>query len=186
MSGTQVHRTARAILDYWLREVPPEKRFAKDEAIDRAIAERFGAAHDAIVASGAAEWRDDPAQLLAAVIAVDQFSRNLFRDDARAFAGDPLARELTGEALDKGWDAGMSAEERQFLYMPLMHSEDIADQDRSVALYATLGLPEAFDFAKRHRDQIAQFGRFPGRNAALGRESTPQEIELLKQPGSAF
>lgn len=174
------------MLRFWLVETPPEKRFAKDAEFDRVIAERFGALSEAVGRSHAAGWRDDPRALLAAIILLDQMPRNMFRGSARAFAFDPLAHELTLTALARGWDRGMTAEERQFLYLPLMHSEDPADQDRCVLLFEQLGMEEALRFAHLHREQIARFGRFPGRNAALGRTDTLEEKAFLAQPGSSF
>lgn len=180
-----VDEQAEAVLDFWLRQTPPERRFVRDGALDAEIAARFGTSIDAVAADHAAGWRAKPRTLLAAVILLDQFSRNIRRGRADAFANDPLARALTEEALAKGWDAGLSADERQFLYMPLMHCERLDAQVRALALFATVN-PLSADFAQRHCAQIAHFGRFPGRNAALGRVTTPAEAELLKQPGAAF
>jgi len=184
MSG--VKQDAETVLRFWLEETPAEKRFAVDPRLDAEIGSRFRAIMEEVAASRAAGWRDDPRTILAAIIITDQFSRNLYRGTPKAFATDGLARELTNIALDKEWDAGMAPIERQFLYMPLMHSEDLADQQRSVGLYNDLGLADAADFAVRHRDQIVRFGRFPGRNAALGRTDTPEEAKFLKEPGSRF
>lgn len=180
-----VDEQAEAVLDFWLRQTPSERRFARDEALDAEIAERFGGLIDAVAATHAAVWRAKPRTLLAAVILLDQFSRNSRRGRADAFANDPLARALTGEALAKGWDADMSAEERQFLYMPLMHCERLDAQVRALALFATVDANSA-DYADQHCAQIARFGRFPGRNEALGRNSTPDEKALLQQPGAGF
>lgn len=181
-----VQQEAEQVLRFWLDETPADKRFAKDESLDRAIAARFGPMMERVLASHAAQWRDDPRTLLAAIILVDQFPRNVHRGSARAFDGDALARELTGRALARGWDQELGPVERQFLYMPLMHSENIDDQDRAVLLYDALGLEDAARFAHLHRDQIARFGRFPGRNAALGRADTPEEAAFLTEPGSHF
>jgi uncharacterized protein (DUF924 family) len=135
-------------------------------------------------------WRGSREGRLALVIVLDQFSRNLFRDDARAFAQDAYAREVTRQAIAAGDEAGSGPFERQFLYLPFEHSEDMADQDRSVALFREL---EAFEetrglseWAVRHRDVVARFGRFPHRNAVLGRPSTAEEVAFLAQPGSRF
>src|SRR5205814_10592390 len=128
--------------------------------------------------------------MLALVLLLDQFSRNLFRGDARAFAQDAHARDCARQALARGDDLGFLPVERQFLYMPFEHSEELADQDLAVEKMRAL---EAFEqtrglarWAERHRDVIRRFGRFPHRNAILGRESTPEEIDFLKQPGSSF
>ncbi len=190
-AGTaEVHQTgiqaqAMSVLYFWLEAVPAEKRFAKDDALDAEITDRFAALRAAVVASEAAGWRDTPAATLAAIILIDQFSRNIFRGGAAAFAADPLARVLATHALAESWDQRLSMAERQFLYMPFMHSEDAADQARSVALFATVDEASA-DYARQHADQIARFGRFPGRNAALGRINTHAEEALLSQPGAGF
>ena len=182
MAAGEVDSAASQVLGFWFA-LAPERRFARDEALDREIGERFGALRDLVAASGAAEWRDDPRHLLAAVIVLDQFSRNLFRGEARAFAADPLARRLTAEALAKGWDTGMSNEERVFLYMPMMHGEDAESQRRSVALFTALGEEENRRFAVDHAEVFARFGRFPSRNAALGRKTTAEEQAYLDAGG---
>ncbi len=176
---------APAVLAFWFDEVGRDHWFAKSDALDAQIAKRFGAWRDAVVASGAKAWRDTPEHLLAAIILIDQFSRNLHRGKAAAFAADPLALELTRTALERRWDAGMTPDQRQFLLMPLMHSEALGDQRLALEEFARLGNADAFDFARRHHDQIARFGRFPGRNAALGRRTTPEEQDAL-DAGAAF
>jgi len=167
----EVHKSARGVLRFWLEEVPPEKRFARDAAVDEACRTRFGALREAAIATHGAGWRGEPATLLAAIILIDQFSRNIFRGDARAFAADPLARALAREALARGWDRGLSPVERQFLYMPFMHSEDMDDQVRSLALYGAPDMAFAAAFARDHAAEVAQHGRFTARDAALGRVS---------------
>lgn len=177
---------AAAVLGFWFGEVPADRRFAKDAALDRTIAERFGALRDAVLANRAEGWRDTPDGLLSAVILLDQFSRNIHRGSAEAFAADPLAQELTHEALERGWEHDYSPEERQFLLLPLMHAEDPAAQDLCVGKFETLGNPEALAFAHEHREVLLRFGRFPSRNAALGRTSTPEEEAYLRQPGAGW
>lgn len=169
--GWSVPEEAAAVLRFWLEEVPPEKRFAQDDALDAECARRFGALRERVIASHAAGWRGSPRAILAAIILVDQFSRNIFRGDARAYAADPLARALADEALIRGWDAGLSPYERQFLYLPFMHGETMADQVRSLALFTQPGLEMARDFAIGHAQDIARDGRFVGRDVALGRQS---------------
>ena len=166
-------------LDFWLRSTPPEKHFAVDPALDAEIARRFGALHAALASDISADWRATPRNTLAAIIVLDQFSRNLGRGTADAFANDPAALALTRMALDRGDDAGTTTLERQFTYMPLMHSENMADQDRSLALF-TAADQQHLKYAREHRATIARFGRFPQRNAALGRPSTPDEIAFLE------
>jgi len=175
---------APAVLTFWFDEVGRDRWFARSDALDAQIAKRFGPWRDAVVASAAKAWRDTPGHLLAAIILIDQFSRNLHRGSASAFAADPLALELTRAALERGWDAGMTPDQRQFLLMPLMHSEALADQSRALDEYSKLG-GDVRHFAKLHYDQIARFGRFPGRNLALGRRTTPEEQAALDM-GAAF
>lgn len=176
----QVHAAARAVLDFWFG-LTDEQHFAKDPALDREIAARFGALRDQVLASGTEGWRDDPETLLAAIILLDQFSRNLHRGNAQAFAADPLAVELTLAAVAAGWDAQFAPERRAFLYMPLMHAEDAKLQALSVEKFAELGIENNLKFARAHREAIARFGRFPGRNVALGRESTLEEERWLEE-----
>lgn len=186
MGEAEVHARAREVLDFWLDEVPEEKRFAKDAALDRTIAERFGPLRDLVMGSGAAGWRDDPDTLLAAIILLDQFSRNIHRGSAEAFTGDPLAQQLTRIGLDRGWDRTMSDDRREFLYMPLMHAEDPAIQKLCLEKFGELGDAENLRYARDHAEVIDRFGRFPSRNAALGRETTPEEAAYLSQPGAGW
>ena len=176
---------APAVLDFWFDEVGRDRWFAKSHALDGRIRARFAALHADLLASKAAAWRDRPDHLLAAIIVLDQFSRNLHRGKAKAFVADPAALELTMLALERRWDRELTPDRRQFLLMPLMHSEQRADQRRAMVEFATLGDPNALNFAQRHHDQIARFGRFPGRNAALGRRTTDQEQDALDS-GAAF
>lgn len=180
-----MRQQAQDVIDYWFVTVGKERWFAKDAALDREIAEKWGALHDEVLAANGEGWRDGPRRLLAAIILLDQFSRNIHRGKAEAFAGDALARRLTRRAIDKGWDQHMSRDYRHFLYMPLMHSEEMDDQEQCVALYEELGDPVVTRFAYLHRQQIANFGRFPGRNEALGRETTPEE-RIALEGGAAF
>lgn len=176
---------APAVLDFWFGQVGRDRWFAKSDALDERIRTRFAALHRDVVSSEAKAWRDSPDYLLAAVIVIDQFSRNLFRGSAKAFVSDRLALALTRIALDRRWDEAMAPDRRQFLLMPLMHSEAMADQERAMIEFGRLGDAEVLDFARRHREQIARFARFPGRNAALGRRTTPEEQDALEN-GAAF
>ena len=182
----EVHADALAVLRFWFEETPPERRFAKDPALDAEIRRRFGDLRDRVVADGALGWRSQPEHLLAAIVLLDQFSRNLHRDSAEAFAADGLALELTRHAIAMGWEDRYPPEQRAFLYMPLMHSEDAAVQAESVERFAALGIAENLKFAREHADVIAQFGRFPSRNAALGRAPTPAEQEYLSRPDAGW
>ncbi|HEX6733966.1 MAG TPA: DUF924 family protein [Azonexus sp.] len=170
---------------------PRAEWFRKDAAFDEAIRCRFLPAVETALAGELADWATTPAGLLALVIVLDQFPRNLFRGQARAFAGDAQARALADRALAAGWDQPLTAVEKLFLYLPFEHSEALADQARSLALFTALaaahpGHDGTLDYARRHHEVIARFGRFPHRNAALGRPSTPAEALYLAQPGSGF
>jgi len=164
--------------------------FAKDAAFDAAIRHRFLTLHEAAAAGMHAAWQERPGDCLALVIALDQFPRNLFRGEARAFATDAAALAAARLAVARGYDATMLPVERLFLYLPFEHSESLEDQWRSLALIAPLAAwPETADvygWTVRHWEIIRRFGRYPHRNAALGRKSTPAEIEFLAQPGSGF
>ena len=175
-----VHDAARDVLDFWFA-LPMEKQFARDAELDAEIASRFGALRDEVYHTAAAEWRDGPDQLLAAIVLLDQFSRNIHRDSPRAYEADALAVELCQLAIQRGWETRYAAEERAFLYMPLMHAEDIVLQRLSVAKFSELGganLP----YAIGHFEVIARFGRFPTRNAVLGRTTTAEEQAYISAP----
>ena len=170
------------MLAFWFDELTPEQHFAKDDKIDATIRKRFCALHDLVMASGAAGWRDAPDCLLAAVIVLDQFSRNIHRGTAQAYAADKLALSLTLEAIGKRWDDGMPPERAAFLYMPLMHAENVEAQRLSLQKFTALGQAENLRYAMEHAVVIEQFDRFPTRNAALGRASTPEERIYLSRP----
>lgn len=181
----QVHDMSVAVLDFWFG-MTTEQHFAKDEALDRTIVDRFGTVRDGVLRGRAEGWRDDPDTLLAAIILLDQFSRNIHRGTPEAFAADGLAVELTLAAIERGWEDRYPPDRRVFLYMPLMHAEDMAMQDLSVAKFEALGIDENIAFARDHRDVIAQYGRFPSRNAALGRQSTDAEQAYLARPDAGW
>ena len=171
------------VVAFW-KEAGPDKWFAKDEAFDALFRRRF---HDAHVAAARREldhWAETAEGSLALLILLDQFPRNSFRGTGHAFATDPLARTFARRALDAGHDLQVSNDLRRFFYLPLQHSEDLADQDRQVELFQTRMEREPNDrWAEHHRDVIARFGRFPHRNPALGRETTAEEAEFLKADG---
>jgi uncharacterized protein (DUF924 family) len=174
-----------AVLDFWFRGVGPSKWFSKDAALDASIRDRFQSLHSRLMRDeGIAVERPRPT--LAAVIVLDQFSRNMFRDTPRAFASDELARRLAREAVRRGLDRGLTRDERLFLYLPFEHSEDCEDQALSVELIRQLGNENLTKYAEAHKAIIDRFGRFPHRNAILGRVSTPDEIDLLKDPMGSF
>ena len=172
------------VLDFWFAD--PARWWRKDPAFDAEIRQRFEALHTAIERGDHEAWRQTPRGALAYVLVLDQFSRNMFRDTAKSFASDAQALAAAKDAIDRGFDAQLTPAERTWFYLPLMHSEALADQERCVALFQTIDAPENLDFAKKHRDIIVRFGRFPHRNAILGRPSTPEELEFLTQPGSSF
>ncbi len=188
---------AREVLEFWFgapgtpgHGQPRPEWFRKDPAFDEAIRSRFLALHARAALGECERWREAPASLLALVVVLDQFSRNLYRGDARAFSQDAQALACAEEMLARGWDARLLPVERQFAYLPFEHAEDLAMQDRSVSLFASL---EAFaetkgltEWAEKHRVIVRRFGRFPHRNAALGRESTAEETAFLREPGSSF
>lgn len=172
------------VLDFWFRQLSQRDKFAKSDSIDADIGRRFGDLYDRLA-------RELPAPAsargaLAAIIVLDQFPRNMFRGSAKAFATDGAALALSEAAIEQGFDRALSAEERQFLYMPFQHSEDRAIQARSVDLFARLGDADVLEYARRHCEIIERFGRFPHRNPTLGRESTEEETRFLEEPGSSF
>ena len=174
------------MLRFWFEEIPAENHFAKDPALDAEISRRFGRWVDDVAATDATHCWDDPNILLAAIIATDQFSRNIYRDTAAAYASDFLASWLSLYAIGKDWDDHYPPERRAFLYMPLMHSEDWRLQSLSVGKFEALGIEDNLRLAREHRDVVMRFGRFPSRNAALARTSTPEEEEYLSQPGAGW
>ncbi len=175
------------VIAFWFEELDAKQRFTKDEAIDQAIRTRFVTIHEDLVASFSVEDAlESPERALASIIVLDQFSRNMFRGSARSFASDSLALALAKAAVARGLDRQIEAAKRLFMYLPFEHSEALADQDCAVTLIAGLGDPEFDRFAIAHRDVIKRFGRFPHRNAVLGRSSTPEEIAYLAEPGAGF
>ena len=177
---------AEAVLRFWFVELEPRDWWRKDPELDQRIASRFGALLETAATGALAEWRTTPRGRLAEIIVLDQFSRNIHRGSAEAFANDALALRLAEEAVATGAALELPVEERRFFYMPYMHSESAAVHETAMRLFATPGLEKNLDFERRHKAVIDRFGRFPHRNALLGRESTAEEIEFLKQPGSSF
>lgn len=168
------------ILDFWFSPEAKPKWFTRDEAFDAEIRRRFAVIHESLCRGLHTEWTLTPRGLLAAIIVLDQFPRNMFRDSPLAYHSDPLALELAELGIAKGFDVRLSEEERQFLYMPLMHSESLETQEQGIAFFGELGNAVALDYAHQHRDIIARFGRFPHRNAALERATTPEESAFLQ------
>ena len=184
-----------AVLFFWFggpgeRGKRHKRWFEKSDAFDGEVRTRFLELHEAAAQGRLSSWKGRPDECLALILVLDQFPRHLYRGSARAFATDGLALEAARHALAQGFDRDMLPVERLFAYLPFEHSEALADQDLACALTKPLeAFPEtddAYRYAVAHRDVIRRFGRFPHRNAALGRASTPQEIEFLQQPGSSF
>lgn len=177
--------TPDAVHDFWFGELTGEDRFSGKPEIDALIRERFGALHAAAAASELWSWRATPRGLLAEIIVLDQFSRQIHRGSALAFASDPLALSLAQQLVASGGDTTLSTDERLFAYLPFMHSESPVIQAESVRLYETLGNDNALEYAVKHRDVILRFGRYPKRNAALGRETTAEEAAYIEERGDA-
>jgi uncharacterized protein (DUF924 family) len=176
--------TPHDVLSFW-RAAGPDKWFKKDTAFDEQIRGRFAQVYAAAAAGALAEWENTPDGALALAVVLDQFPRNMFRGDVRAYASDPLARAVAGRAIGRGFDRVFPAQERSFFYLPFEHSEDLADQERSVALCRATGDAELVKWAELHADVIRRFGRFPHRNALLGRATTPEEQAFLDGGGFA-
>ncbi|MFC4624939.1 DUF924 family protein [Daeguia caeni] len=168
------------ILSFWFSPRMRENWFSKSEAIDTEIREKFLPAYEAALNGDYESWKQQPESALALTIVFDQFPRNMFRGSPQAFATDGLALDIAKCALDHGFDQELSADKRQFFYLPFMHSENLDDQRRSVELYERLGDPYSLDFARQHHDIIARFGRFPHRNKVLNRVTTEEEADFLK------
>lgn len=198
MNDTPIDPRAAEVLDFWFGK-PDEAHylqtreawFRKDEAFDALIAMRFGTLIDAGLRGELAPWAQQPLSALAQLIVLDQFTRNTRRGSAGMFAGDAQALATARAMVERGDDLRLAAVQRQFVYLPFEHSETLADQLECLRLFARLSrdepsLTNLLEWAQKHHDVVARFGRFPHRNAALGRPSTAEEIEFLKQPGSGF
>lgn len=176
----------QTVLAFWFEETTPTQHFSKDVAFDATIRARFAATQAAAALGELAAWRDTPNGRLAEIIVLDQFSRNLFRDSAEAFACDRMALVLAQEAVRANADRAMSPAQKVFLYMPYMHSESSAIHVEAERLFRAPGLERNYEFELKHKAIVDRFGRYPHRNRVLGRQSTPQELEFLQQPGSSF
>lgn len=174
------------VLRFWFEEAKPQQHFGKDPAFDALIRRRFLETHNAASRGELYEWRAAPDGRLAEIIVLDQFSRNLFRDNAQAFACDAMALVLAQEAIRLGADQALAPHRRIFLYMPYMHSESRAMHAIAERLFRQPGVDANLKYELKHKAIIDRFGRFPHRNAILGRESTPEECAFLAQPDSAF
>lgn len=174
------------VIEFWFREIDEKMWWKKDPEFDRLIKTRFGELHGKASAGELFRWRDDALGSLAEVIVLDQFSRNMFRGQPKSFAFDNVALVLAQNAISKGFHMELPEVQRAFLYMPLMHSESPSIHIEAVKLFQELGNPRSLDFELKHKAIIDRFGRYPHRNEIMGRASTAEEDEFLKQPNSSF
>jgi len=179
-SSTKVN--ASDVVAFW-REAGPKRWYEKDFAFDQEIRERFLDVHEAAADGKLTAWERNAEGALALLILLDQFPRNMFRNDVRTFATDPMALSIAAGAIVRGFDAQVPAELRGFFYLPFEHSEDLADQERGVAFYKAAGDADGLKWTEIHADIIRRFGRFPHRNAVLGRATTPEEQAFLNGGG---
>ena len=179
-------QTPETILAFWFEEITPKQWWVASDDFDRQIESRFGALHAAAEHCELYAWRESAAGRLAEIIVLDQFSRNIHRNRPQAFANDVLALALAQTAVVAHADQALDPQRRAFLYMPYMHSESLAIHHIAEVLFSAPGMENNLDFELRHKAIIERFGRYPHRNALLGRSSTPEEIEFLKTPGSSF
>lgn len=174
------------VIEFWFDEIDPKQHWIKDTSFDQLIADRFGTIHAAAAQGELFQWREHDQGRLAEIIVLDQFSRNIFRDQADAFSCDAQALVLAQEAIANGADQRLAASMRTFLYMPFMHSESLLIHEQAVKLFQQSGLEDNYQFELKHKEIIDRFGRYPHRNEILGRTSSPEELVFLTQPGSSF
>jgi uncharacterized protein (DUF924 family) len=172
------------VIDFWFNN--KQKWFVKEPEFDTLIKERFLTVYNQAINRELENWKNKAESLLSLVLVLDQFPRNMFRDTPQAFSGDEISLFLAKEAIEKGFDLKLNSDQRRFLYMPLMHSELLLDQELSVELYSKMKNINTLNYATAHHDIIVRFGRFPHRNKILGRISTLQELEFLRTPNSSF
>lgn len=177
---------AQDVLQFWFHTLSDSQRFAKDEALDATLRTRFGATLLAAIRGELAGWRATPEGRLAEIVVLDQFSRNIYRDTPAAFAQDPQALTLAQELVASGQDQTLELTQRSFAYMPYMHSESLLIHAQALVLFTQPGMGSTLTFEQRHQAILARFGRYPHRNAILGRASTADELAFLAQPGSSF
>ncbi len=178
--------TPQDVLHFWFQELTPHLHFSKNADLDQTIRNRFLEIHSQILEGRTKDWKNSPEGALAEILVLDQFSRNMFRDTALAYASDHLAIQLAKMALKAGHDTQLPLEQRRFLYMPFMHSEQREDHEEAIKLFSQKGLEENLKFELLHKKIIDRFGRYPHRNEALKRTSTKEELEFLKQDDSFF
>jgi uncharacterized protein (DUF924 family) len=176
----------KAVIEFWFETIKPAQWWKKDAEFDRVITEQFGHWHTAAGLAELVHWRQHPEGRLAEIIVLDQFSRNIYRDQPKSFAFDGMALVLSQQAIDNDDDKKLDQQKRLFMYMPYMHSESKVIHQQAVVLFQRLGLEGNLEFELKHKAIIDRFGRYPHRNTILGRQSTEQEIEFLQQPDSSF
>jgi uncharacterized protein (DUF924 family) len=176
----------QSILDFWFTELSPKQHYAKDAPLDDAIRSRFAATLEAAARCELWAWRSTAQGRLAEIVVLDQFSRNVYRDTAASFAQDPLALALAQELVASGQDRELPLEQRSFAYMPYMHSESALVHAQAVALFSQPGMESSLRFMLRHKEIVDRFGRYPHRNAVVGRSSSVDELAFLQEPGSGF
>jgi uncharacterized protein (DUF924 family) len=176
----------QSVLKFWFEDSEPKDWFMKSDDFDEKVRQILGPLYEKAKTGHLDAWSQTPKGVVALCILLDQVPRNIFRGSPDSFATDGKALVLVKVALEKGFEKDLDQDEKSFLLLPLEHSEDLADQERSVELFKIHGSESGYDYAIRHRDIVARFGRFPHRNAVLGRENTEEETELLTQPGSGF
>ena len=180
-----------SIIKFWFEEITPKKQFKKDKDFDEKVKSRFGELLEKTKARELDSWKQSAESTLALIILLDQFSRNIYRDGKKSFEGDKLALKIAKEGIEKGFDKQIDSKRRAFFYMPFMHSENIEDQKKAIELFEELskeheGAKNNVKYANMHKDIIEKFNRFPHRNKILGRNSTKEEIDFLKNPKSSF
>ncbi len=176
----------REVIDVWFKEIDSKQWWRKDPDFDALIGSRFGPLHAAAAQGELSEWREVADGCLAEVIVLDQFSRNIYRNTEQAFAFDTMALVLAQCAVARKMDVQLHSKRRSFIYMPYMHSESLQVHEKAVRLFSQPGLEGTLDFELRHKAIIDRFGRYPHRNAVLGRQSTEEEIAFLEEKGSSF
>lgn len=181
--GRTMNYSPETIINFWFKELTPKDWFMQNDEVDQKITRRYGELLKKASQGELAYWRETALGLLAEIIVLDQFSRNVYRGTPEAFSQDPMALTLSQQLIQRGLDKNLAHDEKRFAYLPFMHSESMAIHHEAMKIFTDLG---EIDFEKQHYDIIEKFGRYPHRNEALGRKSTSAEIEFLKRPNSSF
>ncbi len=186
MNGQKTKKEYQKVLDFWFKELKPKQHFIKDKTVDEEIYTRFQEDHQRAVRGELVMWRESIEGCLAEIIILDQFSRNIYRNQPRSFAYDGMALVLAQEAIKHDEISRLTREQLVFLYLPFTHSESLIIHESAMNYFNVKGLEKNLQSEKAHRDVLIRFGRYPHRNETLGRKSTPKEVSFLKQPGSSF